>query len=313
MLLARAETVLVKVVTRILLEGGETADAVASLEDGYRLERLSDALGQAAPRAFRRSISQQRLATTRARASEPRGADFIAPFNFLLSLCRLPTSEAPLFERLARIGVGLGERLTPPCRRRPCATPSPTARSRARWPASRPRRSASTSASTAGRCRCICAATAAAWPRTRSRCCNRAAAARYAIWGVDAEEGLYMVSDEDSEGRPLDGASHAFTIRFDRAPPVQAFWSFTVYDAATRLLVEHPSGRYAVRDRDPGLQRDAAGGFVLQLQHREPADGANANWLPVPARPFQVVARLYWPQPELLDGRYRPPGIEQVD
>ena len=312
MLLARAETVLVKVVTRILLEGGETADAVASLEDGYRLERLSDALGQAAPPRFPPIDFPTAPGHDPRARFEPRGADFIAPFNFLLSLCRLPTSEAPLFERLARIGVG-------PRRAFDAAMLSPALRD------------------------AIADGAAAALARVEAKAVrldervngwemplhlrgdrrrmasdevallNRAAAARYAIWGVDAEEGLYMVSDEDSEGRPLDGASHAFTIRFDRAPPVQAFWSFTVYDAATRLLVEHPSGRYAVRDRDPGLQRDAAGGFVLQLQHREPADGANANWLPVPARPFQVVARLYWPQPELLDGRYRPPGIEQVD
>jgi hypothetical protein len=78
------------------------------------------------------------------------------------------------------------------------------------------------------------------------------------------------------------------------------------------LLVEHPSGRYAVRDRDPGLARDADGGFTLRLQHREPPQGAGANWLPVPARPFQVVARLYWPHDELLDGRYRPPAIERI-
>ena len=311
MLLARAETVLVKLVTRILLEGGEGADAVRSLEDAYRLERLSAVLGQPAPPELPAIEFPAPGHDPRARF-EPRGADFIAPFNFLLSLCRLPEAEAPLFERLARIGIGPGRAFDV------ATVPAPTCDAIADGVAAALARIEAKAARLDERVngwemplhlrgdRRRMAASAAAL-------LNRAAAARYAIWGVDAEEGLYMVSDEDAEGRPLDGASHAYTIRFDPAPPVRAFWSLTVYDAATRLLVEHPSGRYAVRDRDPGLQRDGGGRFVLQLRHREPGGGAHANWLPVPARPFQVVARLYWPEQALLDGSYRPPAIERVD
>jgi hypothetical protein len=141
---------------------------------------------------------------------------------------------------------------------------------------------------------------------------RRAAAALYAIWGVDAEEGLYMVADVDARGEALDGAAHRYELHFDGPPPVHAFWSFTVYDAKTRLLVEHPSGRYAVRDRDPGLQRGADGSLTLRLQFESPGAAHEANWLPVPQRPFQVVARLYWPHQELLDKRYQPPPIRVV-
>lgn len=138
---------------------------------------------------------------------------------------------------------------------------------------------------------------------------RRAAAAMYAIWGIDAEEGLYMVADVDAQGQPLDGSRASYVLRFDAPPPVHAFWSITVYDAKTRLLVDHASGRYATRDRDPGLQFGADGSLTLVLQHEPVSDGPAANWLPVPRRPFQLVARLYWPRAELLDGRYRPPPV----
>jgi len=129
------------------------------------------------------------------------------------------------------------------------------------------------------------------------------------IWGIDAEEGLYMVADVDAQGQPLDGGRARYVLRFDAPPPVHAFWSITVYDVKTRLLVEHESGRYAVRDRDAGLQLGADGSLTLVLQHDAVSDGSTANWLPVPRRPFQLVARLYWPRDELLDGRYRPPAV----
>jgi hypothetical protein len=86
-----------------------------------------------------------------------------------------------------------------------------------------------------------------------------------------------------------------------------------VYDAKTRLLVAHPSGRYAVRDRDRGLRYGADGSLTLVLQHEPPAQGEDANWLPVPRQPFQLVARLYWPRAELLQRRWQPPPVRVAD
>jgi hypothetical protein len=120
-----------------------------------------------------------------------------------------------------------------------------------------------------------------------------------------------MVADTDAEGQALDGSRHRYTLRFDSGPPVHAFWSITVYDAKTRLLVEHPSGRYAVRDRDPGLKTDEDGSLTLLLQHEPPSDQQTANWLPVPPQPFQLVVRLYWPRAELLERRWQPPAVRR--
>jgi len=137
----------------------------------------------------------------------------------------------------------------------------------------------------------------------------RAVAARYAIWGPGASEVVYMVAETDAAGAALDGAVASYELTFDTAPPVDGFWSYTVYDAATRLLVPHPSGRYKRGDRDADIRRNAEGGFTLLLQNAPPPADRLGDWLPVPAGRFQVVGRLYGPHAALLDKTYSPPPL----
>lgn len=304
---ARAETRLVKIVTRILLEHADDGAAIHALEDRYRLERLSRFIDGPAPQAAA-AIDFPPPSTPKL---EARSAEFIAYLNFLLPLCSVPASEEALFARFARIGIGAGQAFDP-ARLEPALREAIDAGVAAAY-----RRIAAKAARLDER--------ANGWEMpldlrgNRARMASdgagllrRAAAALYAIWGVDAEEGLYMVADVDANGIALDGSQHRYEIRFDGPPPVHAFWSFTVYDAKTRLLVEHPSARYAVRDRDPGLQRGDDGSLTLILQYESPGPAREANWLPVPRQPFQVVARLYWPKQELLDKNYLPPGIRVI-
>ncbi len=303
---ARAETRFAKLVTRILLESGEEAADVAALEDGYRLERLSAWAGTPRP-GDAPALAFPPLATLH---FNDRSAGFIAPFNFLLGLCELPASEAPMFERFARIGIA------PRAAFDAGALPAPL-RDAIDTGAQQAHADIAAKAARLGERingwempldlrgnRARMASDAAALLK-------RAAAAMYAIWGIDAEEGLYMVVDNDAEGMPLDGGRAGYTLHFDPPPPAHAFWSITVYDAKTRLLVAHPSGRFAVRDRDPGLQLGTNGSLTLTLQHDAPDAVPAANWLPVPRQPFQLVARLYWPRPELLVGRWQPPAVRR--
>ncbi len=132
---------------------------------------------------------------------------------------------------------------------------------------------------------------------------------------LESREATYPMAWTDAQGRPLDGA-HRYRLRFapGALPPVDAFWSLTIYDARDYMLVDNPIDRYAIGGRTPGLRRDADGGLTLHIQHGAPAsDAEHANWLPAPTGDFYLCLRAYLPHAELLDGRYALPPITRLD
>jgi len=138
---------------------------------------------------------------------------------------------------------------------------------------------------------------------------TRAVAARTRLWGSHAYEAAYATTFDDAEGRQLTGA-HAYTLRFDTSPPVDAFWSITMYAVPDYFLVANPIDRYSVGDRTPGLVYGADGSLTLVLQHERPSDPAEAaNWLPTPEGEFRPIIRMYQPGAAVLEGSYRLPRI----
>jgi hypothetical protein len=137
----------------------------------------------------------------------------------------------------------------------------------------------------------------------------RALAARAGLWGNHGYEAAYPMTYTDSDGDQLDGHSR-YTLTFDQDPPVDAFWSLTMYDLPDFYLVDNPIGRYSIGDRTPGLRRDADGSLTIVIQHEQPAD--TSNWLPAPAAPFRPIMRLYQPRAAVLDGTYKIPPITKA-
>jgi hypothetical protein len=106
-----------------------------------------------------------------------------------------------------------------------------------------------------------------------------------------------------------------YTLRFAPGyfPPVNAFWSLTMYELPSSLLVANPINRYLINSPMlPNLKRDADGGLTLLIQHDSPGKGKESNWLPAPKGPFIVFMRLYWPKQEALDGTWKPPSLQKV-
>jgi len=93
-------------------------------------------------------------------------------------------------------------------------------------------------------------------------------------------------------------------------PPVNAFWSLTLY-GANAGLVTNPIRRYCLTDRNDELVRNSDGSLDLYIQEQQPEKGAT-NWLPAPHGPFSLILRTYQPRPELLDGRYKVAPVERV-
>lgn len=146
----------------------------------------------------------------------------------------------------------------------------------------------------------------------------RAAAAQAGIYGNDAEEAMYPQTRNDSDGGVLDGSKGSYTLTFPKGglPPVNAFWSVTMYDGKTQLLIENPINRYLINSPMlPGLKTNADGSLTLYIQHASPGADKESNWLPAPAGPIYMVMRLYWPKsgdPSILPpgkGTWAPPGV----
>lgn len=143
----------------------------------------------------------------------------------------------------------------------------------------------------------------------RLRLVQRALAARAGLWGNHGYEAAYAMVYVDADGEPLDGARR-YVMRLTETPPVDAFWSITMYDASDFYLVANPIGRYSVGDRTPGLVYGEDGSLEIAIQHEEPDDpAARANWLPAPEGRFRPIMRMYEPHPEVFEGYRLPPLI----
>ncbi len=141
----------------------------------------------------------------------------------------------------------------------------------------------------------------------------RSAVAWKFIYTNSPEEALYPIAETDADGDPLSG-EHDYVLHYPpgRLPPVEAFWSITLYDSASRLMVDNPIDRYSIGDRTPGLRHGEDGSLTLRIQHEPPTGEAAANWLPAPQGRFYLNARAYLPSPAFLDGSYRLPAIEKA-
>lgn len=146
----------------------------------------------------------------------------------------------------------------------------------------------------------------------------RAAAAKAGIYGNDAVEAVYPMTRNDGTGQPLDGSKGRYTLTFaeDQLPPVNAFWSVTMYDGKTQLLIKSPINRYLINSPMlPGMKKNRDGSLTLYIQKDSPGKAKEANWLPAPDGPIYMVMRVYWPKtepPSILppgDGTWQPPAV----
>ena len=122
------------------------------------------------------------------------------------------------------------------------------------------------------------------------------------------EDAIYPLNLADSEENPLDGGNN-YTIHFDKGqtPPVQAFWSVTLYDQQG-FQVANPINRFAVSSWMP-FKYNADGSLDLYFQNESPGGDKEANWLPAPKGPYNLTMRLYAPKSDALTGKWNPPPI----
>ncbi|MGZ8273111.1 MAG: DUF1254 domain-containing protein [Burkholderiaceae bacterium] len=127
-------------------------------------------------------------------------------------------------------------------------------------------------------------------------------------------DAVYPSAFVDGDGKPLSGANR-YVVHFDKGatPPVNAFWSVTMYDAQS-FFVDNKLNRYAISSWMP-LRRNADGSLDIYIQNESPGKDKEANWLPAPKGDFNVTMRMYWPtdkSPSILDATWKPSAIRQA-
>ena len=298
-----SETELALAVYRTQLFNPGDLDNVKKVQAGYKVQPLSAFLGEAA-RTVPAAINFIEPLTTEQQKTSLHVFNIL---NFVLQFCPTNSSETELMDRFAKIEVGAGKtfhesKLSPELR---AAMEQGVASAWEDFANLKKRvdRGEVTSGEMFG---------------TREYLKNnylyRMAAAVLGIYGNSKQEAMYPVYGVDSEGHKLDGDNH-YTLRLapGQSPPVNAFWSLTMYELPASLLVANPLNRYLLNSPMlPQFKRDADDGITFYIQNESPGPEKEANWLPAPKGPFVMAMRLYWPKPEALEGSWKQPPMRRV-
>ena len=139
----------------------------------------------------------------------------------------------------------------------------------------------------------------------------RAVAARMGLWGNHGYEADYVILWQDAEREFLDG-SHTYELTLSPPPPVEAFWSLSMYDEPDYYLVANAIDRFSIGDRTPGLVYNDDGSVTIYMQKDSPGADRESNWLPAPIGAFRPILRAYQPGAAILDGTYEFPKVKRT-
>lgn len=217
--------------TRTAVSGAADIPAMKAVQAGYRLTPLSAFLGTPAPAP---APALDWPAWDKAKAD---GLGFITYLNALLRVMPTVPSEADMLARFARIGIGAGRPFDP-------AALAPEIRA----------------AMEAGIAEARKTFEARAQTETDSMkvfgnrqelgadyIYNRNVGAALGVLGNTKEEAIYLSQQTEPDGTLLDGTK-AWRLRFapGQWPPVDLFWSLTMYELPDRNLVPNPIHRYSI-------------------------------------------------------------------
>ena len=142
----------------------------------------------------------------------------------------------------------------------------------------------------------------------------RAETARTALASLSPEDAVYISGVQDAQGQAFSG-KHRYVLRFEKGqlPPVDGFWSVTMYRMPERLLAANALGRYSIGDRTAGLRTEADGSLEILIQHESPGKDRESNWLPAPPGEFSLMMRAYVPRRTFLDRTWKLPPVKRID
>jgi hypothetical protein len=124
--------------------------------------------------------------------------------------------------------------------------------------------------------------------------------------GADLRHSAFEAILFDKAGHEMHGLYGAYTVTTE-APPVDAFWSVTVYDTERGgYLHANRNDRYHINNAKAVRNEDGTVTFTFKRE----CGTTDTNCLDVPAGRFDVTIRYYLPRTEIVSGAWRFPGIE---
>ena len=137
---------------------------------------------------------------------------------------------------------------------------------------------------------------------------TRTAVAKSNIFVNSPNETKYYYQDLDASGARLNGANrYVVTFAKDQTPPVNGFWSLTLYNRH-HFFEPNAISRFSVGTKNKGLKHNPDGSLSIFVQADPPSD--KSNWLPAPkGADFSLYVRAYWPKTPVIDGSWTPPPV----
>jgi hypothetical protein len=297
----RSETEFAFVLYRTQLFDAADIDKVKAILGGYKVEKLSAFLGQPAP-PTPPSVDFIKPLTPEAEKTSP---EFFNVLDFVLQFAPINPAETEIRARFAELGLA-GKGTFDAQKLSPELTQAVEAGMADAWATFKTYKE--TEVDTGKQ-------SSADGFGTRQflngNYLARMSGAVLGIYGNSKDEALYPAYFVDATMKPLTGAK-GYTLRFgaEQLPPVNAFWSLTLYELPSSLLYANALDRYLINSpMVDGLKRDPDGGVTLYVQHETPGPEKESNWLPAPSGPFFAVMRLYWAKDAALDGRWKAPPM----
>lgn len=276
---------------------------VKRIQSGYKVQALSTYLGKPAPTAIEKIDFPKPLG----RKEQESSPEFFNILNFLLRFCPSHPTESAMRGRFAKLGIlpGADFYIKSPEIRKAIEDGITNA-----WKVYEEVRKLTTEHKISS------ADVFGSRDQLKNNYPYRMAAARDGIYGNAAEEAIYPAYFVDKDGQKMDGSANNYEVKFlpGELPPVNAFWSLTMYELPASLLSANPINRYLINSTMvKNLAKDADGGITIYIQHDSPGKDKETNWLPAPKGPFFCAMRLYWPKKEALDGTWKQPPMHRVD
>lgn len=294
-----SETDLIYVLIRTQLFNEKDFQRVHQLQSQYKIETLSEFLGKPAKKS--KPINFLKPLVPQSPYSKP-DLEFFNVLNFALQFTNPHSSERELLNRFARIGIVAGKKFE--AKNNPYTNELLEGIKKAQGSFLAYLPKIKSSSEIFG---------------SRTYLNNNYIARAVGAWtGIYANEADVFLGiqgyERQADGKPFNGSNqYTFTFEKDNYPPVEAFWSVTLYTLPSRLLYENEINRYAIQSTMTNdFKKNPDGSVTIYVQHDSPGKELESNWLPCPSGLFSMAFRCYLPGEALRNGKWLPPQVKTL-